>query len=370
MIDPSDIVLHLRTYLPAFTDLFSDTVTGTAVAFGNTVTVTSTAHGLIVGTKFVVAGGTFRNVISAATDNGDGTVRFTTTSDHDLTEAKSALDPTTIALAGFSDAPWNNTFTLVSVPNRRTFEVAFPTGETNLPTLGSGYLVEDRKAGALGLQEVATVPNANTFTFTVSGVPSFPSGTIDGFSLVTGVRVAGVASLERAQKLYAKSGANARPWLFVMMLDADVSKDRHALNDSIGVYTTGNLGKQIVLQNFATIAYIPTNEKESGFDAQNTCYGDLFRALSSVLYGFQFPDPDTAQSYVTVCAGHGVGTYYPPYYSHVYDWQVPSVMVFENSGYNLTPDVAFRDIASTWNVNGDAMAQLDLNINLDDEPLA
>jgi len=36
----------------------------------------------------------------------------------------------------------------------------------------------------------------------------------------------------------------------------------------------------------------------------------------------------------------------------------------------MTPDVAFRDIASTWNVNGDSMAQLGLNVNLDDEPLA
>jgi len=73
MINPTDIVTHLQAYVPAFTDLFSETVTGTATANGITVTVTtSSAHGLSVGRKIAIAATGYRNSIASAVDNGDG----------------------------------------------------------------------------------------------------------------------------------------------------------------------------------------------------------------------------------------------------------------------------------------------------------
>ena len=53
---------------------------------------------------------------------------------------------------------------------------------------------------------------------------------------------------------------------------------------------------------------------------------------------------------------------------HVYDWQAPSLLTLEN-GFLLEPHVAFRDIVSEWFIDGDGEANLQLGINLDDEPL-
>jgi len=366
MITPNDIVTHLQTYLPAFSDLFSDKLTATATANGTIITVTATAHGLSVGASITVAGGTFENSIASVVDNGDGSLRFTTNFDHDLTEPKAVNDPTALTLGGI-DGTWNGEHTIVSVPNRRTFEIDFPTGITVLPVITTAVLIEDRNAGIIGIQEVATVPTADTFTFIVSDVPNFPTGTVQNITVVTGIRVAGAADINRAESFYTEHSTN-KAWLFVIMNDVDVSKDRHAENDSIATFTRQNLGKQTILQNFSTVVLLPTDTDSAGFEAQNKAYGDIYRALVSTLFGFFFDDPDTATEYLTVNNGHGVGRYNTAFYSHVYDWQVPMVIDFEN-GFLLQPHVAFRDIVSTWDLFNDPEAQLLLNVDLDDDPL-
>jgi len=367
MVEPSNIVAHLQAYMPAFTDAFSDVINATATASGNVVTVAATAHGRVVGNKIIVAASGYRNSIASVTDNGDGTVRFETAQEHDLTEPKAYADPTTVTLGGFAATVWNGAHAIVSVPNRKFFEVAFPTGEDDLPVLTGAYVAESRRAGIVGVQTVATVPNANSFTFNTAGIPNLPTGVINGLKIITGVRIYGAADFDRAQDAYTKF-ASGKAALFVIMSDADVSKDRHTLNDGIAGFVRGNLGKQIILQNFATTLFLPTNAQVAGHTAQNLAYSTIYRALSSVMYGFEFDDPDSEQKFVCVNSGHGPGIYNSAYYTHVYEWQVPSVVTFEN-GYNLTPDVAFRDIVSGWAVNADDAAVLGLNVDLDDEPL-
>jgi hypothetical protein len=368
LINPSDIVNHLAAYLPAVTDVFSETLSGaTATASGNTVTVSKSGHGLTAGAKIIVGAGKFRNSLASVVDNGDGSVRFETAQDHDLTEAKAPLDPTTLELGGFSNSAWNGTHTIVAVPNRRTFEVDFPSGETTLPSLTGAYLLESR-ADFAGMKTIATVPNNNSFTFEVPNVPALPTGTVEGIKIITDIRVWGAADIDRARAMYTKY-ANDQAVLFVIMTDADVSKDRHTLNDGVGSFTRGNIGKQTILQNFATTVFLPTNSEVSGHTAQNTAYGEVFRALQAVLYGFTFPDEETAQEYVALSNGHGPGTYNSAYYTHVYDWQVPTVAIFENSGWAFSPDVAWRDIESTWSVKPDDAADMTLNVDLDDGPL-
>lgn len=371
MITPQDIVDHLRTYIPAFTNLFHDEISGaTATASGTTVTVTATAHGLSVGQKVVISAGKLSNLIASAVDNGDGTVRFETTDEHDLTEPKAPLDPTTLTLDGFPESVWNAEFNIVSIPNRKHLEVELPDGVSTLPTLGSGVLLESRPAGIIGAHTVATVPDANTFTVEITGAPTLPTGSIDGVTVISSSpRIFGVANIDKAEALYSRvTPTVTKNAIFVMMMNADVSKDRHTLNDGVASFVRGNIGKQIILQNFAVVGFFPSEDDQSGFVAQNQAYGEVYRALASVLYGFEFDDPDTKQKFVTVNNGHGPGVYRNAYYTHVYDWQIPSVVTFEN-GFNLQPDVAFRDIASTWDLDSDDMAQLELNIDLDEEPL-
>lgn len=368
MITPNDIVTHLQTYLPVFSDLFGDKLTATASVSGSTVTVTSTAHGVIAGQSIIVSGGQFSNSIASVTDNGDGTLRFTTSQDHDLTEPKAVNDYKTLTLSGI-DSTWNGAHTIVAIPNRRTFEITYPAGEPSPPNITTANLIENRAAGLIGLQTVATVPNANTFTFEVSGIPSLPTGAIVDIEVSKAAYVFGAEDANRAEEIYAQYSAGlARPMLFVIMNDCDVSKDRYALNDGVSTVTGQNLGKQTILQNFSTLVIYPTDSEVSGFNAQNLFYGDIYRALVSTLFGFFFTDPDTSIRYRCVNNGHGPGQLRQAYAMHVYDWQVPSVVTFEN-GFLLQPDVAFRDIVSDWYNNSDDEAVLELGIDLDDEPL-
>lgn len=373
MFSPTQLLEHTQTYLPAFTDLFSEVITGaTATISGSTVTVsTPSAHSFVPGDKLTLVSGTFLNTITAAVLTPDDTVRFTVGEDHDLTEPQpqNFADPTTLTLQGIG-APWDGVHVIDSVPNRRTFEVALPAGETTAPA-PAGALVEDRPAGVTGIQVVATVPDPNTITFDVSDVPALPGSTVEGLKILSAIRIAGAEDITRARQIYARhnpSDAEARPWAFFMMADTTASKDRHSHNDAIAAFTAQDMRKQTLLQNFSTIVMLPTTADKTGFTAMSQAHDEVFRALASTLYAFRPDDPDTAIQYVVASNGHGPAEYDTSVYTHVYDWQVPTVVTYED-GFEGEPDVAFRDILGTFNVNREEAVELVVNVNLDDEPL-
>lgn len=366
-LTPDEIVFHLQKYLPTYSDKFTtELTTPTATAAGTTVTVNAVDHDLLVGDPFVVSSGSFENLLAAVIDNGDGTVRFITAQEHDLTEPQQYADPTQLTLVDFGNV-WDGPHDIVAIPNRFTFEIAFPDGETVLPALGAGKLQEVRSAGIVGNQVVATVIDADSFTFEVTDVPSLPTGDVIDFGAVTRLRIYGAANIDRAQDLYNKEVKDDYA-LFVIMGDADVSKDRQTSNDATAAFTPQNYQKLTVLNNFSTVVFFPTKDDIAGNAAVNDAHGDIYRALLAVLYGFQFEDDETALTYVTVSTGHGAGVYNSALYTHVYDWQRPDV-ISAAQGFRLTPEVAFRDIDLTLLNRGDPEAKLTVGINLDGEPV-
>lgn len=367
MITPSDIVRHLKTYLPIFTDKFTETLTVSAAAIsaGNILTVSSTAHGKTVGQSVVISSGTVRNPLVGSTlitgTLFDG-VEFTTGTDHDLIRPSQPLDDQTLTLAGFGNV-WDGEFTILNVRNRRNFTVALPSGETTAPPVdGSQYLIESL---TFGVQTIATVPDVNTFTVDLSVAATLPIGPVDNLSVISGFRIAAAADFRRAEAAYSKQNTG-EPYLFVIMTDTDVSKDRHTLNDGVAGLTRQDEMLLRLLQSFSTSVFIPTTEDLSGADAQDLAYGSVFGALLQALFGYE---PDGSQiRYLNVPSGHGPGEYNSAYYVHVYDWQLPDVINYED-GFLEQPDVAFRDIEQTLKLFNDSEAEMLLNINLDDEPL-
>lgn len=371
MISPKQILNHIRVYLPFFTDIFSETMTASAVGVGGTtVQVTALNHGFAPGNQFIISFGRFQNPIISIVDNGDGTARFQTEFDHDLTEPKKYLDPVSLKLANFNEPEWNGEFEIVCVPNRRFFEVSFPDGINTLPT-GAGYLDEYRSAGIVGVQTVSSVIDTDNFTFEAENVPNFPIAPINELKLLRAIHVYGAAEVERAEKAYAKlqSSNVASPAVYVIMDNVTVSKDRHTLNDGVASFNRSNIGKQTLINEFMTIVFFPTNNNTTAFNVQNEAYTTVYKALASSLYGFAFDDPETAMRYVCVNDGHETGVYNGAYYTHIYHWQVPTVVVFENNGWGLQPDVAWRDINSKWRIDKEIEDHFLLNVNLDEEPL-
>lgn len=363
-VTPSIIVRHLKTYLPMFTSAFTETLIGALAVMGasNLLTVTSTDHGKAAGQYVVITNGLTHNPLaSAVLDNG--AVRFTTGFQHDLTAPKNIDDPDSLILGGFGSV-WDGQHKIVDIPNRFDFVLDLPPGETLAPTLdGDQYLVDSIPLGAFPIE---TVIDPDTFTIDLSIWPEQPQGNIFDLEIISGFRIAAAANFDRAKAAYSKQ-ATGEPYLFVIMTDTDVSKDRHTMNDAVAGLTAQDERLLRLLQSFSTTVFIPTTEDITGTSAQDFAYGTLVEALMASLFCSAI-ESDSIIRYLTVPVGNGPGEYNSAYYVHVYDWQLPLVINYSD-GFSIQPNAAFRDISQTLNAFGDDQAQMISNIDLDEDPV-
>lgn len=373
MLTPNKIVAHLQTYLPASTDVFTEfiTVNTGTVTGGNVLNVNAPNHGLSVDTPIVVKQGRFNIPIVSVTLTADDQLLFETEVDHD----QNYPDPNIygkrfVTLSGFTNNAYNTTHELMDVPNRENFLIDLPEGETGAPSLtGNEFLVEFRTAGITGLHTVDTIVNADNFTIVFDGFPEFPNEEIENLQIARRVRVAAAADYERAKAIYTKYPSNEN-WLFVIMLDVDVSKDRYTLGDADAGFTAQDYNLLNLLQNFATTCFIGTHDELSGSVAQEKAYGEVFEALLKTLYGFTEINQGSAIPFVPIPRGHGPAEaqYNSAYYPHAYEWQLP-ITIDYSDGFTDYAHVAFRDISMSWNNNRDIQAKLLANIDLDREEL-
>lgn len=366
MITPRDVMAHLWRYLPSVTSLFNEALNITAVTVTGGLITGTIASGIpAIGSKVLLSGIKVRNPIVGYVDNGDGTARFTVANDHDQTEARQRLDTQQLQIGGITPSIWNGLYDLDSVPNRRTFEVVIPVGAT---TPVGGYLIE-QPTGVLGIGTVTAVVGTTVTIDPAEGIFHYDS-VVDTITVLTVIRARAAADITRAAAIYTKQAA-AKPFIFVIMTDVSVSKDRHTPNDGLATFTKQDMRLLRLLQNFAIAVFIPTADDIGGDNAQHMAYGEIYNALTKIFYGFGFSD-QSAIDYVTVSAGHGPGLYNSAYYLHVYDWQVPNVITFESGFDGQTPfitDVAFRDINQSLYVNSSDKAIMSMALDLDEEPL-
>lgn len=369
MIVPSQIINHLKLYLPRFTDLFTEymVVESAISSFQKEIFVTVTNHGLNTGDKVIITNGTVVNTLDLAVKN-NGTVTFTCRDEHDFIKPKFINDDKYLTLAGFSgsDSVWNGQHEIIDIPNRTKFTINLPTGVTTAPSLTfDQYLIEDRVLGVKGLYEI-TKSNDNLFKYRLGDVPEIPLGVIQNMEIVKGFRITGASDFERAKESYTKYGNN-KLWLFLIMDSVDPSKDRYTADDSLLDATNQDFNLLRLIQNFGTWVFFPTKNDRFGVNAQELAYGEVFNALVSTLYAFRLENENNVIPYKIVSAGHSPGVYNTAFYTHIFDWQQNDALTYENSGLQDLTSVAFRDIESTWNLKADDMAQLQLNINLDEE---
>jgi len=363
LITPSEITKHLKTYLPVATDRFTETFTVASASMSalNILTVNVVGHGKEIGDKVVISGGTVRNplTVSAVVDD---TVQFTTKYDHDQTKPMLSGDTQKLTLDGFTggDTSWNDDHQIIDVPNRRNFIVDGSLAPTVDETQ---YLKENL---IIGVYPIATVPTADSFTIDFSGSPSLPAGAIDGLTVISGFRISAASDFNRAKAVYTKQ-TTGEAYLFVIMTDGDVSKDRHTFNDGQASFTSQDMHLVRMLRNFSTVVFLPTDDDLSGADAQDLAYDTIYSALIRVLFGFT--DEDVVIKYSAVPVGDGPAEYNTAWYAHVYDWQLPTSLTFDD-GFLPFGDVAFRDIVQTLNMfNNDTDAQMTANIDLDEDEL-
>lgn len=371
---PSDIIKHLRLYLPRFTDAFSvpiDVASAEVTAARTVKVTTNAAHTLQIGNTIVVTAGRLENDITGVEyRESDTIVRFTTGAEHDFTKPVKENDPNTVQLANFTDSIWNTTHTLTGIPDRTHFEIAVPNSEP-IPTLNGNEIVyEDRPKSLKGTWGITSVPSTTEFTFDVSAdTPELIVNPIDSLAGTQASEIFSAATMERAQAVYTDSSnvvGSTEMTLFIIMGDVDVSKDRHTNTDAVAGFYNGDEARLQTIHNFRTFVFIDTKNDLTGRQAQERAYGEIWEALLKSLFAYR-KDNEKSQ-FLTVPIGHGIGQYNTAYYMHVYDWQLPQD-IDQTFGFKDSQDVAFRDI-NRYNIppfEPDNPATWRLQINLDEE---
>lgn len=354
MTTPGAINTHLQTYLPMFTDLFSQivTVSSASVDASNIITVNAPLHGLNTGSIAVISSGEARNSVNSVVANSDGTATLTTNYDHDLITPSQSLDQKTIVLTGFTPSAWNYEANIIEKIDGTN--VIISTSEKVAPT-ANGYFPGSRNI--LGFQTVTKIDDDN-FSYVVAG-KQIPVGTIDNLGLTVSFRMSVSSSVERAEAIYTKKDTNKYA-LYVVMQDVEVSKSQHTESDLVLAFTPGDF--QLIKHgvNFEIIVFAPTDNDLSGSEAEENFYGAIYEALLAVFMGFGLAPQSSAIRYVTGPAGHGPGLENAAYHQHVYSWQAPNAVTIEN-GFPVqvgAVSVAFNEINQTWNINSDEAAQM------------
>lgn len=354
----ADVINQLRAILPKYTDVFSNVISISSIsASGGVATiVTSAVHSFSTGVGVTISDVQTRTAISAVSKDGN-VYTFTTSADHDLTQGWH----TEVTLEGFTDAVWNDTFTLVGVPNRRTFKVRSSNSQPSLNT--NEILLEVRSDGVNGRWRVTVV---NTTTFTITG--DILDGTYSGGSISSNPRISGAVNIERAITEYTEQSLTDY-WLFVVMSDAAVSKDRTTFSDATATRATGNDMRLRLIDGFSLYILVNTTEDIVAIDAVDVCRHDLFLPLLRSVNGVRFDTGLTGSAdFKTILLGHSAFDYNRAVL--IYEYEFQSVMDLTDSDTVEDLDSrAFRDIDYTHEIGDDDTEDVTAEIDLDEEPL-
>jgi len=332
--NPNDILSHVKTYLPNFTNLFTDELACNAdILAGQILRINYPAHNKTAGQKIQVVNSLLDNGINNVVQFIDGAIiglRFTTNVDHELTYGYN----TQVELQGFSDSQFNGIFILYGVPDGNMFEIL----HDNLPVLnGNEVLRENRELGINRVNVITNIVDANNIEIDISDLPDFDIKPVYGLSIITNYRMAIVTNFKRLEELYTKQLPDSN-WLFVIMEDVSASKERNLQNDATVLNTLQTAQRIKNIGRFTVDVIIPTKTTIAGASAIQLSYTTIYEALMNIITGFSF---DTYENnYLCAMIGHGSLVYNNAYYGHGYTFE----QVFETTSANTFKENVIQSV--------------------------
>lgn len=359
----SDIVNQLRGVLPKYTDYFSTVISVSDITSvgGIATLVTTTPHNLTDGFNIVL-----RDVVTETPINSvsqDGILfTFTTAADHDLTLGWPEHEY--INLSGFTDPNWNSSFRLIRVPNRRTFCVQ---STDPIPVLNSSEVLEEVRADGVNGRYSVTVIDPTTIG--ISG--GFMDGNFHGGKISVAQRISGAVHEQRALEQYTEQGLSDL-WMFVVMSNASVSKDRHTFSDATSTKTTGTDMRLRLIDGFSLFLFKNTSDDITAIEAIDIFRHDLLTPILRSVNGIRFPTGLARHGdFRCIFTGHNFFEYNRAVTIYQYDFEVVMDLTGDDT---VAPQdtMAFRDIDySLLSYLGSSDTE-DMNVtpvNLDEEPL-
>jgi hypothetical protein len=330
---PNVIITHLKEYLPQITDLFTEqTVVGGIVVAGSPqiLRVIKSGHGKSVGNTVIFTNSKLDNGISAVSQftepDGTDVLRFTTNVNHDLTEGYTDnLESGQIELRGFTDSSFNGFFELYGVPAPNMFEIVSST----LPVLnGNELLREPRQIGLNDTFLVSNIVDVNTYEVELISLPTFDTLPVYNLVEIDGYRMSIESSWERVEEIYTKEIPTGY-WLYLIMENVVMSKDRTIESDANATNTTQNQLRSRYIGQFSLNVLIPTSAELGGGNAVQLAYETIYPVLLAVMTGVKFETFDT--TFLTTMIGHGMVKYNRAYYAHNYTFEIVFDSTYEDS---------------------------------------
>ena len=227
-----DIILQLGNKLPTIIDDFStnQTILSIVPSGSDALATTDAAHNLVIGQGVVITGADSPIAITTLTRNGIvGSAEFA--SDHDYTFNTGADLIKNVIIDDATEAEFNGTFKILSVPNRRNITFLMDDSGATVATgspigLNSGSYF----ASYNGTFQVVSIPSSDQFIYT----PVEPK-TLDAtgaMSVRHSIRVSGALTVDRALTSYTAQEADDL-WLFVVLDDVNASRNRNIVSDAV-----------------------------------------------------------------------------------------------------------------------------------------
>lgn len=357
----SDIVNQIATYLPRLVDDFTINVTGVSLTrSGTTVTVTtSDAHGLDAGNQVNITGA--QTPINCSITRSGIVATLVTDADHDMTENAGF----NVQIEGATEAEFNGTFDLLTVPNRRTitFLVADsgPVTATGSPLLLNG---SSPLQSYNGLKEVSAAPTATTFEYEVADSTLFTpaSGSI---VIKTLPRISSGVTLERIIAAYTAQ-LTGKAWLFIVLGDGIADKSRGIDTDATDNVQPGNDFDQRLIQVVQAFVFLPAADEIAARASRDRCE-ELLQPICQSILTAKFPSLVENNNNPLMITGHGFQFYNSAFYVHQYAFEA-TLQMGDTDTFKPTDDVAFRDIELDMSFDVGTGA-IESDIDLDDEPL-
>lgn len=334
----SDIITQMSVLLPQLTDKFTTDVSVLSmVRSGTEITVVCNApHDLEVGQAFAVTGTDVPIAISSLTRSGTvGTL--VTATNHDLTEAIAA----TIRITGATESEFNDTFTRISIVNRKT--ITFVMADSGAVTATGSPVLRDAESKLRDYNstyEVDSVTDPVTFKYTqsVSGLPD-PAGTI---VLRTKPRISSGINIERIEALYTEHGVDEY-WAFIVLEGVTASQSRYIESDALDNQQRNSNFRQQLVEPFTVYVFIPVETEVAARESRDEA-SDLLRPILRSLLFSRLSTGLYADVLNTVqFAGHDVYSYNTSVYIHAYSFQQVAE-IYEEDSVGPDLDVALRDI--------------------------
>lgn len=340
MITPSDIVKHLRVYLPWHSQSFCDFFD---VNYGNwdpphsAIMTFNTAHGLALNDLVVVKKMRLKNpiVIAGRTDDY-GYVDFFDYTDVTL--------PGTITIIDAAAEEWNGEKTIVDVQRQetnRTRITFLPRPETD-PEYPPGKLLEDRPTFR-GLWTVTNVPEPTRVEIIRPEQPDYlrPNASVRDVEMYSAPRIVVAPDFERAIELYTAQASPDSIWAYVIPTGRRTSTDRTANTDALAEFGPDSLNRLYSLWTFSVVVVVDTTRSISAGAAMDLMHGDIYTALLASIFGFR--QTTCGRSFGAVPTSDAILRYTTSYLAHSFDFEMTQVIDFTD-GFNDPQDFAANQI--------------------------